>query len=136
MDAEELNRLSAIIVSSCIEVHKNMGPGLLEKVYEHCLLKELALRGVNAAAQVEVELYYKGYDLNKSFSVDILVENEIILELKSVETINPVFEAQLISYLKLSDKRLGFLLNFNVPLMKQGIIRRVNKFALCEQHRS
>ena len=132
METEELNRLSSVIVNACIEVHRTMGPGLLEKVYEHCLMKEFELRGIKAKSQVEVNLNYKGFDLNKTLTVDILVEDEIILELKSVEQLNPVFEAQLISYLKLADKRLGFLLNFNVPLMKQGIFRRVNKFDLCE----
>ncbi len=132
MTSEELNRLSSVIVSACIEVHKRMGPGLLEKIYEHCLMKEFELRGIKAAAQVELLLNYKGFELNKSFSIDILVEREIILELKAVEQMNPVFEAQLISYLKLADKRLGFLLNFNVPLMKQGIMRRVNKMEPCE----
>jgi GxxExxY protein len=132
MNANELNRISLAIVQACIEVHKNMGPGLLEKVYEHCLMKEFEIRKIKAVPQVEINLHYKGFELNKSFTVDILVEDEIILELKSVEALNPVFEAQLISYLKLADKRLGFLLNFNVPLMKYGILRKVNKFELCE----
>jgi GxxExxY protein len=128
MEKEEYNRLASEVVSACIEVHKTMGPGLLEKVYELCLMKELELRGIKAENQFEVPLIYKGYELNKTFAVDILVENEIMLELKAVENMHPVFEFQLISYLRLSDKRLGFLLNFNVPLMKQGISRKVNKF--------
>jgi GxxExxY protein len=128
MEKEEYNRLASEIVSACIEVHKHMGPGLLESVYERCLMKELELRGISAESQVEVSLSYKGFELNKKFEVDILVEKEIMLELKAVELMHPVFEFQLISYLKLADKRLGFLLNFNVPLMKDGIKRRVNKF--------
>ncbi len=128
MEREEYDRLASEIISACIEVHKTMGPGLLEKIYEHCLMKELELRGIHAESQVEINLHYKGFELNKTFVVDILVEREIMLELKAVELMHPVFEFQLISYLKLSDKRLGFLLNFNVPLMKQGILRRVNKF--------
>jgi GxxExxY protein len=128
MDKEEYNRLASEIVSACIEVHRTMGPGLLESVYEKCLMKEFELRGIFAESQVEVSLSYKGLALNKSFSVDILVEKEIMLELKAVEQMHPVFEFQLISYLKLADKRLGYLLNFNVPLMKDGIKRRVNKF--------
>ena len=119
MEKEEYNRLASEIVNACIEVHRTMGPGLLEKVYEHCLMKELELRGIKAESQVEVNLIYKGFELNKTFAVDILVEKEIMLELKAVEQMHPVFEFQLISYLKLSDKRLGFLLNFNVPLMNK-----------------
>ena len=126
MEREEYNRLASEIVSACIEVHRNMGPGLLEKVYEHCLIKELQLRGIHAEAQSEVKLFYKGYDLRKTFAVDILVEKEIMLELKAVEQMHPVCEFQLISYLKLAEKKLGYLLNFNVPLMKDGIRRRVN----------
>lgn len=128
MEKEEYNRLASEIVGACIEVHKIMGPGLLEKIYELCLMKELELRGIRAESQVDVNLTYKGFILNKTFSVDILVEKEIILELKAVEHMHPVFEFQLISYLKLADNRLGFLINFNVPLMKDGIKRRVNKF--------
>ncbi len=128
MNREELNKLSKQIVDACITVHKEMGPGLLESVYEYCLLKELELRGIEAESQVVIPLYYKGELLSKDFRIDIFVENEIILELKAVDTILPVHKAQIISYLKLSDRRLGFLLNFNVDLMKNGIKRFVNNF--------
>jgi GxxExxY protein len=120
--------LTGKIISCCIEVHKNMGPGLLEKVYENCLMKEFQLRGIKAEAQVEVPLRYKGFELEKTFAIDILVEKEIVLELKAVEHILPVFEAQLISYLKLTEKKIGFLINFNVPLMKHGIKRFSNNY--------
>lgn len=128
MKKEEYNRLASEIVSACIEVHRHMGPGLLESVYEECLMKELELRGIYAESQVMVPLYYKGFKLDKRFEVDILVEREIVLELKAVILMHPVFECQLTSHLRLADKRLGFLLNFNVPLMKDGIKRRVNNF--------
>ena len=128
MSREELNKLSKQIVDACISVHKEMGPGLLESVYEYCLLKEFELRKINAESQVIIPLYYKRELLSKNFRVDILVENEIVLELKAVDTVLPVHEAQIISYLKLADKRLGFLLNFNVDLMKNGIKRFVNNF--------
>lgn len=128
MEREEYNRLASEIVNACIEVHKHMGPGLLESVYEECLMKELTLRGIYAESQVAVPLYYKGFRLDKRFEVDILVEREIVLELKAVLVMHPVFECQLTSHLKLADKRLGYLLNFNVPLMKDGIKRRVNNF--------
>jgi GxxExxY protein len=128
MEREELESIAKEIVDSCVAVHKEMGPGLLESVYEMCLMKEFEMRGIKARNQVLVPLTYKGYSLSKEFKIDILVEEEIILELKSVETIPPVFIAQTISYLKLMDKRLGFLVNFNVPLMKQGIHRYVNNY--------
>jgi len=128
MNNEKLNSLARQIVDASISVHKEMGPGLLESVYEYCLLKELENRGINAINQVSVPLFYKGELLTKDFRIDILVENEIILELKAVEIILPVHEAQIISYLKLADKRLGFLLNFNVELMRNGIRRFVNNF--------
>lgn len=125
---EEYNKLSKIILDSCITVHKEMGPGLLESIYEMCLIKELELRGVKAENQVPIPLVYKGFELSKEFKIDILVENEIILEMKSLEILLPVFEAQIISYLKLANKKLGFLINFNVPLMKEGFHRFVNNF--------
>ncbi len=128
MKKEEYNRLASEIVSACIEVHRIMGPGLLESVYEECLIKELELRGIFVESQVSVQLYYKGCRLDKRLEVDMLVEREIVLELKAVLQMHPVFESQLTSHLRLADKRLGFLLNFNVPLMKDGIRRRVNNF--------
>lgn len=128
MDREEFESLARQIVDSCITVHKLMGPGLLESVYELCLMKEFELRGIKAKSQVSVPLLYKDYDLSKDFKIDILVEEEIILELKATETISPTYVAQTISYLKLADKRLGFLINFNVPLMKDGIQRFVNNY--------
>ncbi len=125
---EGYNKLSKIILDSCITVHKEMGPGLLESVYELCLLKELEWRGVKAQNQVSIPLNYRGFELSKEFKIDILVENEIILEIKSSQALLPVHEAQLISYLKLTGKKLGFLINFNVPLLKDGFRRFVNGF--------
>ena len=128
MTQDKLNELSKEILDGCIAVHKEMGPGLLEAVYQQCLLKELTLRGLHVATMVPISLQYKGYLLNKDYVIDMLVEEEIILELKAIETILPVHEAQIISYLKLADKRLGFLINFNVPLLKNGFKRFVNNF--------
>lgn len=116
------------IVDSGYRVHKELGPGLLESVYLFCFMEELSLRGLTAAQEVFLPLYYRSKLLNKEFRIDILVENEIIIELKSVEIILPVHIAQLISYLKLSDRRLGFLINFNVPVFKDGISRYVNNY--------
>ena len=128
MNKDRFNQLSGEILDAAITVHKEMGPGLLESVYELCLLKELQLRNIFAENQVAVPLYYKGENLNKDFRIDILVEKEIIIELKAVDYLLPVHEAQIISYLKLTDKKLGFLINFNVPLLKEGFKRFVNHY--------
>ncbi len=128
MNREEYNRLSKIILDACITVHKEMGPGLLESVYQECLLKELELRGIQAKGEIKIPLIYKGFELSKEFSIDVLVEEEIILELKSIEELKPVHTAQIISYLKLANKKLGFLVNFNVPVLKEGFKRFVNNF--------
>ena len=126
MDINRYEELVKQIFLASLEVHKIMGPGLLESVYEICLLKELHLRNILAESQVGIPLLFKGFDLSKEYKIDILVEKELIIELKSVDTILPVHQAQLISYLKLADKRMGFLINFNVPLIKNGIKRFIN----------
>ena len=128
MNKEEYNQLSKIILDACITVHKEMGPGLLESVYEFCLMKEFEIKNVKVKNQVPISLVYKNYTLDKEFYIDILVEDEIILELKSSEKMFPVYEAQIISYLKLTKMKLGFLINFNVPLLKDGFKRFVNNF--------
>jgi GxxExxY protein len=128
LDRDKLNELSKEIFESALSVHREMGPGLLESVYQECLLKEFKLRNINAEQMVMIPLVYKGTELSKTYVIDILVESEIIIELKALEEILPVHEAQLISYLKLANKRLGFLINFNVPLLKNGFRRFVNNF--------
>jgi GxxExxY protein len=126
LNKEEINKLSGIILDSAIEVHRNLGPGLLESVYEVCLCKVLDSRGINFKRQVSLPVVYKGEELNADFRIDILVENEIIIELKAVETMIPVYEAQLLTYLKLSNRRLGLLINFNVPKLIDGYKRMLN----------
>ena len=128
MTKEAYNKLSKQILDASLTVHKEMGPGLLESVYESCLFQELSLRNIEVKSQVFLPLHYKGVELNKDFRIDMLVENEIIIELKAVDTILPVHEAQIISYLKLADKKLGFLINFNVPLIKNGFRRFINGY--------
>ena len=128
MTKEEYNKLSKQILDASLTVHREMGPGLLESVYESCLLQELSLRNIKVKSQVFLPLFYKGVELKKDFRIDILVENKIIIELKAVDTIMPVHEAQIISYLKLADKKLGFLINFNVPLIKDGFRRFINGY--------
>ena len=128
MNKEQFEYLANQIFNACLEVHKHLGPGLLESVYEYALVKEFEMRNIFFKRQVKVPLYYKGIDTGKEFFIDILIENEIILELKAIEGLLPVHEAQLISYLKPADKRLGFLINFNVPLLKSGFRRFVNNY--------
>ncbi len=119
------DKITGEILDDCIEVHRNLGPGLLESTYEICLLKELELRGIKAINQIKLPIEYKGFTLDQDYRIDILVEDEFILELKSVEMLLPIHKAQLITYLKLADKRLGFLINFNVPLLKKSGFQRV-----------
>ncbi len=128
MTNEDLNKLGAIILDACITVHKELGPGLLESVYVYALLKEFEIRGIKANVKIALPLFYKGLDTGKYYEMDLLVENEIVIEVKSAEVMNPVYMAQIISYLKLSDKRLGYLVNFNVVKMIDGFKRVVNKF--------
>ncbi|MES2394549.1 MAG: GxxExxY protein [Bacteroidota bacterium] len=123
---ENYNELSGKIIECCIEVHKELGPGLMESVYEICLISVLKKKNLKVASQVSLPVIFKGEKLAKEFIIDILVDDKIILELKSVELILPVHEAQLVTYLKLSDKKLGLLINFNVPLLTQGIKRKIN----------
>jgi len=122
------NKLGAIILGAAITVHKELGPGLLESAYELALARELKLREINLKTQVPIELFYKGASLGKGYVIDILVENSIIIEIKAVETIHPVYQAQIITYLKLSNRKLGYLINFNVPLLKDGFKRIVYNF--------
>jgi len=128
MNREWYNKLSKEILDACFTVHREMGPGLLESVYEPCLIHEFGLRKIKTRSQVPLPLVYKGILISKEFRLDIVVEEEIIIEIKSVEVILSVHEAQIISYLKLADKRLGFLVNFNMPLIKDGFRRYVNNF--------
>ena len=128
MIREAREKLSNQIIGVCIEVHKQWGPGLLESVYEACIMKEFTLHGIPARNQVVLPIIYKGKKLDKEFKVDVLVEEEIVLELKSVDVVLPIHEEQLLTYLKLADKRLGLLINFNVVLLKDGIRRKINGY--------
>lgn len=117
--------LAAQIVDAAVKVHKALGPGLLESVYEICLCHELSLRGIAFQRQVELPVCYEGIRLEAGFRIDILVDSCLVVELKTVDALSPLHEAQLLTYLKLSNNRLGLLLNFNVPIMKQGIKRLI-----------
>ena len=123
---EQLNMISERIIGAAIEIHKYLGSGLLENVYEVCLVEEMEQRGLKVQQQVRLPLYYKGQLTKKFFVIDILVEDEVIIELKAVDRIIPVYEHQLMTYLKLTQKNLGLLINFNVPRLIDGIRRRLN----------
>ena len=125
---EEREELSRRVIGAAVEVHKQLGPGLLESVYEHCMLDELQRRNIKVRAQIPVPLFYKGKELNKEFKLDLLVENELIVELKAVENLIPLYEVQVLTYLRLTDKTLGLLINFNEVLLKNGIRRVINGY--------
>ena len=120
------NELSYKIIGVIIELHKQIGPGLLESAYENALAYELRSMGLEVSQQVSMPFVYKEVNLEVGYRIDILVENKIILEIKSVESLAPVHYSQLLTYLKLSDKRLGLLINFNSKLVKDSIHRIVN----------
>jgi GxxExxY protein len=122
---EELNILGKKIVDAAYTVHKNLGPGLLEKVYEICFCHELTKRGLTYQRQVDIPITYDGLVFNEGLRLDVIVKNEIICELKALEIVDPVWEAQVLSHLKLTNKRLGFLINFNVSNIGEGIKRFV-----------
>jgi len=121
----DTERVATEVVDAALKVHKALGPGLLESVYETCLVYELEKRGLGVAKQVTLPIVYDGRKLDGGLRLDLVIENRVIVEVKAVEKANPVFEAQLLTYLRLSGLRLGFLINFTVPLIKDGIKRMV-----------
>jgi GxxExxY protein len=123
-----INQLSSKIIGAAIEVHKILGPGLLESAYEECLCHELSIQGVSFERQKPLSIDYKGKRLDCGYRLDMVVENAVVVELKSCEKIEPIHKAQLLTYLKLLELKLGLILNFNVPLMRDGIVRIVNEF--------
>lgn len=125
IENKERDILSGNIIGAAIEVHKLLGPGLLELVYETCLVYELNLRNLKVERQVQVPVYYKDVTLDCGYRLDLVVEKQIIIELKSVQSLVAVHEAQLLSYLKLSNYKKGLLINFNVKRLKEGIRRMV-----------
>ncbi|MCX6144402.1 MAG: GxxExxY protein [Ignavibacteriales bacterium] len=117
--------IASAIVEAAYAVHKQLGPGLLERIYEVCLCHELSKRGYHVERQLDLPISYDGIAFDEGLRLDVLVENLVICELKAVDEMNPVWQAQLLSHLKLTGKRLGFLINFNVPLIKDGIRRLI-----------
>jgi GxxExxY protein len=129
MEKTRLDQLSSKVIGAAIEVHKTIGPGLLESAYEECLCHEMGLRGIKYERQKPLPVVYKGKKLDCGYRLDIVVEEKIIVEMKSCERVEPIHKAQLLTYLKLSGLSLGLLLNFNVPVMKDGVIRMVSKLS-------
>jgi len=125
MELDDLNKISYAIIGCAYKVHSALGPGLLESTYEDCLEYELLQNGLRVIRQKELPVVYGDIILDAGYRIDLLVENEVIIELKSVESIAPLHEAQLLTYLKLSNKKLGLLIHFNTKILKEGIMRRV-----------
>ena len=121
----DFNKVTEAIIGAAIEVHRTLGPGLLESAYEECLCHELRLRGIPFERQRPLPVTYKGLDLECGYRLDLLVHDAVVVEIKAVEALQPIHEAQLLTYLKLGGWKVGLLINFNVPVLKNGIRRRV-----------
>ena len=121
--AEDDDRMTEQIIGCAIEVHRALGPGLLESAYEQCMAHELSLRGLRFGMQVPVPVLYKGLPLDCAYKVDLIIENDVVVELKSVDSIIPIHQAQLLTYLKLTGVRVGLLINFNVRRLVDGLTR-------------
>lgn len=122
----DLNECTGIIVDSSVKVHWILGPGLLESSYHKCLLHELRKRGLEVQSQLALPIHYDGLEIDAGYRIDMLVNGEVVVELKSVPQLLPIHDAQLLAYMRLSRKRVGLLINFNVVKLKDGIRRRVN----------
>jgi GxxExxY protein len=120
-----VNDLTRAIIGAAIEVHRILGPGLLESAYEECLCRELALRGIRFKRQYPVPLEYKGLKMDKCYQLDLLVENFCVVEIKSVDALHPIHEAQTLTYMRLGDWKVGLIFNFRVEVLKEGGIRRL-----------
>jgi GxxExxY protein len=120
-----LNELTDAIIGAAMEVHRTLGPGLLESTYETCLCRELAIRGIPFERQVPIPVGYKGIKLDCGYRADIVVEATILLEIKAIDSLLPIHDAQLLTYLRLGGWQIGLLINFNVELLKHGLRRRV-----------
>ena len=125
MRREELNQVTQSVIGAAIEVHRTLGPGLLESAYQECLCRELSLRQIPFEREKPVPIEYKGLHLEHGYRLDLLVARAVVVEVKSVEALTPIFDAQLLTYLRLGGWKVGLLINFNVPILKQGIHRKV-----------
>ena len=127
-EGAEINRLTDRVIACAIEVHRHLGPGLLESAYEECLCYELNRAGISFRRQIPLPIEYKGSKLDCSYRIDLIVEDVVIVEVKSIDGLLPIHSAQLLTYLKAANKRIGLLLNFNVPVLKKGLKRLANHY--------
>ena len=127
-EKDTINQITEKIIGCAIEVHKGLGPGLLESAYEECLCFELSQKEIKFERQVPLPVVYKGVKLDCGYRMDIVVEQLVIIEVKAIERLIPIHDAQLLSYLKMHNKKVGLLLNFHVPILKKGLKRIVNNF--------
>lgn len=128
--SEEIESIGKVVVNAAFKVHKELGPGLLEKVYEICLAHQIQKDGVSVTRQVNVPIVFDGLNFEEGLRIDLVAGEKVIVEVKAVDIVNPVWEAQVISYLKMTGMQLGFVINFHVPLIKNGIKRLINKNSL------
>jgi GxxExxY protein len=124
----KINEVTEKIIGACIEVHRALGPGLMESAYEECLCRELSLQDISFQRQVPMPVTYKGVQLDCGYRLDLLVEQKVVVEIKTVDALAPIHEAQLLTYLKLGGWKAGLLINFHVPIIKNGIRRFVYNF--------
>jgi GxxExxY protein len=123
----QINEITETVIGAAIEVHRELGPGLLESAYETCLCRELSLRGIRFERQLALPITYKGEQLDCGYRMDVVVEQSVIVEIKAVDALQPIHEAQVLTYLRLSGHTVGLLINFNVPLLRNGIRRMVHQ---------
>jgi GxxExxY protein len=123
------NQITSEVIGAAIEVHRALGPGLLESAYQHCLARELAVRGIQYQREVWLGIDYKGVTIQQAYRLDFLIARMVVVEIKAVDALTPIDEAQLLTYLKLGGWPVGLLINFNVPVLKEGIRRRVLNLA-------
>ena len=128
-ETQRVNEITEKVIGACIDIHRQLGPGLLESVYEECLCYDLSILGLAFERQKDLPVAYKNVRLTCGYKIDIVVEKLVVVELKAVEKLLPVHDAQLLTYLKLSSPSVGLLINFNVPVLKQGLKRIVNNFS-------
>ena len=128
--SEEIEAIGKVVVNAAFKVHKELGPGLLEKVYEICLAHQIQKDGVSVTRQVNVPIIFDGLNFEEGLRIDLVAGEKVIVEVKAVDIVNPVWDAQVISYLKMTGMQLGFVINFHVPLIKNGIKRLINKDSL------
>ena len=126
----DINEITSKVIKAALTVHNELGPGLLESVYQECLRIELEEMGLNVKAEVQVPVIYRGREITQDgFRIDLLIEDTVVVELKSVEEVRPVHKKQLLTYLRLTKKQVGLLINFNESLLKKGIVRVINSYA-------